>query len=386
MAIDFALTDEQLAMQALARDFASSEMRSRAADADEREELPGEVIEKAAAVGLTSLGIPSEYGGAGLDPVSMAVVSEELFWGDAGMATSIEANQLAIEPLLIAGTDEQKREFVPRLTDPTHPTLAALALTEPGAGSDVAGLRTTATRDGSDYVLNGTKTFITNGGIAELYTVWATVDRNLGYRGIVGFVVEGSSPGLSQGAKYKKHGIRSSHTAEVIFDEVHVPENNRLGEEGEGFLIIMQTLDHTRAGIAAGAVGIARAAFEAALAYAKDRNAFGKPLIAQQAISFMLADMATKVHAGRQLYLYAAWKGARGEPNSLESSMAKAYCGDIAMEVALDAVQIHGGYGYMREYPVERYLRDAKIMQIYEGTQQIQRLVIAGNLMNVTTA
>lgn len=386
MPIDFVPTDEQLAMQTLARDFAEREMRPRAADADEREELPWEVVARAAEIGLTGFGVPEEYGGRGLDAVSMSLVSEEMFWGDAGMATSIEASQLAIEPLLIEGTELQKKEFLPRLCDPDHPALAAFALTEQGTGSDVAALRTTARRDGDQYVINGEKMFISNGGIADFYTVWATLDRNAGYQGVVGFVVDGKSPGLSQGAKLRKHGIRSSHTAEVRFRDVVVPEANRIGEEGKGFSVIMETLNQSRAGVAAGAVGIARAAFEDALRYAKSRKAFGKPVIDQQAVSFMLADMATKIQAGRNLYLRAAWKAARGEPNSLESSIAKAFCGDIAMQVALDAVQIHGGYGYLREYPVERYLRDAKIMQIYEGTQQIQRVVIAGNLMTMTSA
>jgi alkylation response protein AidB-like acyl-CoA dehydrogenase len=386
MPIDFAPTDEQVAKQTLAHDFAEREMRPRAADADEREEMPWEVIARAAELGLTGFGVPEEYGGWGLDPVSMSLVSEEMFWGDAGMATSIEASQLAIEPLLIAGTDLQKKEFLPRLCDPDHPALAAFALTEQGTGSDVAALRTTARRDGDHYVINGEKMFISNGGIADFYTVWATLDRNAGYQGVVGFVVDGKSPGVSQGAKLRKHGIRSSHTAEVNFRDVVVPEENRIGEEGNGFSVIMETLNQSRAGVAAGAVGIARAAFEEALRYAKSRKAFGKRLIDQQAVSFMLADMATKIQAGRNLYLRAAWKAARGEPNSFESSIAKAYCGDIAVDVALDAVQIHGGYGYLREYPVERYLRDAKIMQIYEGTQQIQRVVIAGNLMTAQSA
>jgi alkylation response protein AidB-like acyl-CoA dehydrogenase len=385
LGIDFSLNEEQMEAQALARDFAINEMRPRAAEADEREELPWAVIEKAAEAGLTSFGVPRDHGGLGLDPIAMALFSEELFWGDAGMATSIEASQLAIEPLLIAGTEEQKKEFLPRLSDPVRPALAAFALTEQGTGSDVAALRTTARRDGDHYVVNGEKMFISNGGIADFYTVWATLDRNAGYQGVVGFVVDAKTPGISQGQKLKKHGIRSSHTAEVIFRDVVVPEKNRIGEEGKGFYVIMETLNQARAGVAAGAVGVARAAFEEALRYAKARKTFGKPLIAQQAVSFMLADMATKIQAGRNLYLHAAWKAARGEPNSLESSIAKAFCGDIAVEVALDAMQIHGGYGYLREYPVERYLRDAKIMQIYEGTQQIQRMVIAGSLMNATT-
>ena len=385
MTVDFTLTDDQREIQDLAHEFATSEMRPRARDADEREELPWEVVVKAAEAGLTSFGVPAEFGGGGLDPVSMALVSEELFWGDAGMATAIEANQLAIEPLLVAGSKEQKKEFLPRLCNPARPALAAFALTEQGTGSDVAALRTTAKRDGDHYVLNGNKMFITNGGIADFYTVWATVDRDAGYRGVVGFVVDAKTPGVSQGQKLKKHGIRSSHTAEVLFKDVIVPADNRIGDEGEGFYIIMETLNQSRAGVAAGAVGVARAAFEDALAYAKARKTFGQQLIAQQAISFMLADMAIKIQAGRNLYLRAAWKAAAGEPNSLESSIAKAYCGDIAVQVALDAVQVLGGYGYLREYPVERYLRDSKIMQIYEGTQQIQRIVIAGNLMNVTS-
>ncbi|MBI4261464.1 MAG: hypothetical protein HY658_12965 [Actinobacteria bacterium] len=211
--------------------------------------------------------------------------------------------------------------------------------------------------------------------------MWATVDREAGYQGIVGFVVDAATPGISQGQKLRKHGIRSSHTAEVVLSDVVVPVENRIGDEGQGFYVIMQTLDHSRAGVAAGAVGVARAAFEEALRYARERKAFRKPLIAHQAISFLLADMATRILAGRQLYLYAAWKASVGQPSSLESSIAKVFTGDMAVQVASDAMQILGGYGYMREFPVERYLRDARIMQIYEGTSQIQRVVIAGNLM-----
>jgi acyl-CoA dehydrogenase len=384
--VDFELTEEQKAICKTAHEFALNEMRPVALECDKEGKLPEELVKKAAAIGLTALAVPEEYNGGGMDQLTSAMVTEELFWGCAGIATSLGANNLAITPLLIAGNEDQKAKYLPRLCDPDDPKFAAFGLTEPGAGSDAASISTTATEEGDYYVLNGQKCFITNGGIADFYTIFATFDKSKKYGGIAGFIVERSYEGVSIGKKEDKMGIRASNTAEVILDNVKVPKENYMVPMGQGFYVVMQTLDLTRAGVAAASIGVARAAFEEALKYAKERVQFGKPIIAQQAISFMLADMAMKIEAGRRLYQFAAWKATKGLPVSLESSYAKAFCSDVCVEVTINAVQVHGGYGYMKEYLVEKLMRDAKIMQIYEGTSQIQRLVIAGNLMGVTDA
>jgi alkylation response protein AidB-like acyl-CoA dehydrogenase len=384
--LDFALTDEQRASIETAHDFALNELRPIAADCDRNGEFPGgPLLEKAARIGLTCYGIPEEYGGGGLDPLTGAMVTEELYWGCAGLATSVCANNLASAPILIAGTSEQKSRWLPRLCHEKEPKLAAFCLTEPEAGSDAASIKTTAVDEGDHYALNGQKCFITNGGISDIYTVFAKTPE-----GITGLIVGGDYDGVSMGKHEDKMGIRASHTAEVFFEDVKVPKEDVLGSPGEGFTMVMLTLDQTRAGVAAGATGVARAAFEEALAYAKERVQFGKPIIANQAISFMLADMLMDVEAGRRLYYYAGWLANRmvetGKPSrrlSVASSVAKAFCGDMAMRVTTNAVQIMGGYGYMKDYPAEKYMRDAKIMQIYEGTSQIQRVVIAANLMGI---
>jgi len=389
--VDFDLSDEQKAAVEMAHDFALNELRPIAEEADRKGEFPKDLImKKACDAGFTSSGISDEYGGGGLDPLTSAMVMEELFWGDAGLATSIGANNLATAPIMIAGTDEQKQKWLPRLCT-GEGKLAAFALTEPEAGSDVAAIKTTAKDEGDHWVLNGQKCFITNGGIADVYTVFANTDPEQGYRGLAGFIVGGDYEGLSMGKHEDKMGIRASHTAEVFLDNVKVPKEDLLGDIGKAFYYVMWTLDQTRAGVAAGAVGIARAAFEEALEYAKQRVQFGEPIIMKQAVAFMLTDMLMKIEAGRRLYYYAGWlatqaaegdKAARAKlPTS--SSIAKAYCGDMAMEVTTNAVQVMGGSGYMKDYPVEKYMRDAKIMQIYEGTAQIQRVVIATNLMGM---
>ena len=383
--IDYDLTDEQRASVDMAHDFALNELRPIAAEWDVKGEFPSDVIlKKACDAGLTTAGIPDEYGGGGLDPLTSAMVFEELFWGCAGLATSIGANNLAVAPILIAGSDDQKKRWLPRLCT-GEPKLAAFALTEPEAGSNVAGLKTTAKDEGDHYVINGQKCFITNGGISEVYTVFAVTEN-----GISSFIVGGDYEGLTMGKHEDKMGIRASHTAEVFLDNVKVPKEDLMGKEGGGFITIMQTLDQTRAGVAAGAVGVARAAFEEALAYAKERKQFDQPILSYQGISFKLADMLMKIEAGRRLYYYAGWlatkmaeTGKFSRRLSLASSIAKAFCGDMAMEVTTDAVQVLGGYGYMKDYPVEKYMRDAKIMQIYEGTAEIQRYTIAANLMGV---
>jgi len=321
---------------------------------------------------------PEAYGGGGMTSVlTGCVVAEELAWGCLGVATAIIGAGLAAVPILLAGSEEQKSRYIPRFCDPEKVYLGAFALTEPEAGSDAASIRTSAVRKGDRYVLNGQKRFITHGGIADLYVIFATVDRSLGHRGITAFIVEGDAPGLSAGKKEKKMGMRASHTGDVILEDVEVPVENRLGEEGEGFYIAMKAFEHTRPIVAACAVGVARAAYEYALQYAQERVQFGKPIIAKQAVRFMLADMAMEIDAARLLTWRAAWRVDQGLPANIQASMAKAYAADMAMRVTTDAVQILGGYGYMREYPVEKWMRDAKVLQIVEGTSQIQRVIIS---------
>ncbi len=389
--VEFELSDEQKAAVDMAHDFALNELRPIAAEWDVKGEFPRDLIlKKACAAGLTSAGIPEEYGGGGLDSLTSAMVMEELFWGCAGLATSIGANNLASAPILIAGTEEQKQKWLPQLCT-GEGKLAGFALTEPEAGSDVASIKTTAKDAGDHWLLNGQKCFITNGGISAVYTVFANTNPEKGYKGLAGFIVGGDYEGVTMGKHEDKMGIRASHTAEIFFDNVKVPKGDQLGDIGKAFYIVMQTLDATRAGVAAAAVGVARAAFEEALNYAKQRVQFGQPIIMNQGVSFMLTDMLIGIEAGRRLYYYAGWlasRAAEGDKSAMAkvpmaSSIAKAFCGDMAMKVTTDAVQVMGGYGYMKDYPVEKYMRDAKIMQIYEGTAQIQRVVMAANLMGM---
>jgi alkylation response protein AidB-like acyl-CoA dehydrogenase len=382
--VDFELNEEQKAAVKMAHDFALNEMRPVALECDKEGKVPEGLVKKAAAAGLTAMGIPDEYGGGGLDQITASMVSEELSWGCAGIATTLGANSLATTPMVIAANEEQKKEYFPRLCDPDDPKFAAFCLTEPGAGSDAAALSTIIEEKDDHYLLNGQKCFITNGGIADFYSVFCTFDKEKKYGGIGAIIVERSYDGVSVGKHEDKMGIRASDTSEVIFDNVKVPKENLFVPMGQGFYNVMTTLDLTRASVAALATGVARAAFEEALKYSKERVQFGRPIIAQQSINFMLAEMAMKIEAGRRLYQLAAWKAWKGLPCSLESSYAKAFCGDVCMEVTVNAVQVHGGYGYMKEYLVEKLMRDAKIMQIYEGTAQIQRLVIGANLMGVT--
>jgi acyl-CoA dehydrogenase len=378
--IDFSLTEEQKALQKMARDFAQNEMAPLAAEYDESGEFPWPIIRKAHELGLINITIPEEYGGMGGTAIEDCIIAEEIFAGCAGMGSSMLANNLANMPIILAGTHEQKERFLTPLVD--EPMMAAFCLTEPGAGSDVANLRTAIAKDGDDYVLNGTKMFITNGGVAEQHVVFASFEpgkRN--YRAFCAFVVPRDTLGVSVGKKENKMGHRASNTTEVIFENARVPKENLLGREGEGFKIAMMTLDKARAAIAACSVGIARAAFEAARDYAKERQTFGKPLAAHQAIQFMLADMVIKIETARLMCWKAAWLADNDLPNNLESSIAKCYATDMCMDVTTDAVQILGGYGYSKEYPVEKYMRDAKLMQIYEGANQIQRMVIARNIL-----
>jgi len=373
--ISFSLSDEQRALRDLAREFAGREIRTVAAAYDERSQHPADVIAKAHEVGLMNPHIPEELGGPGLSAFEQILIGEELAWGCSGIATSIVANILGSLPVLLAGTDEQRREWLSPLL--AEPLLCSFGLTEPGAGSDVSAIQSTATRDGGDYVLNGSKMFITNAGEAAWFVIFASTDRSAGHRGLSAFLVPADSNGVVVEEHLDKLGQRATDTSALAFQDVRVPAANRLGEEGEGFKIAMRTLDLTRPGTAAGAVGVARAAFEHAVEYAKTRVQFGQPIAINQGVNFLVADMAAEIEAARLLTWQAAWLIDQGERATLQSSYAKRFAADTAMKVATDAVQIFGGYGYMKEYPVEKLLRDAKLFQIYEGTSQIQRLVIA---------
>ncbi len=377
--VDFQLTEEQEAVRRLAREFAVNEMRPVARQYDESESFPWPVIEKAHALGLLNSIIPEAYGGVGADKLTECLIAEELFYGCAGMGTSMLANDLFLTPIILAGNEEQKRWILPLFLE--KPIMGAFCLTEPEAGSDAASLRTRAIREGDSYILNGTKQFITNGSVASFYVVFATVNPELRHRGITAFIVPRETPGISIGKVEHKMGQRASDTAQVVFENVRVPADYRLGEEGEGWRIAMLTLDASRPGVAASAVGLAQAAFDDARQYALERKQFGQPIAHFQAIQFMLADMAIKIETARLAVWKAAWLWDQGQPSALASSIAKAYATDIAMQVTTDAVQILGGYGYTREFMVEKYMRDAKLMQIYEGTNQIQRLVIARHVL-----
>jgi len=372
--IDFSLTDEQKALRELAHDFAEKEIRPVAWEYDRDSTWPRAIIEKAWEVGLMNPQIPAEYGGAGASSIDGVLIEEELGWGCSGIGTSISCNGLASAPVLLGGSEQVKKTYLVMLTE--APNLASFCLTEPGAGSDVSGMRTRAVKRGDKYVINGSKTFITNGGYADWYTVYAKTDPEAGRRGISAFVVPRNA-GVVVDKHEDKMGQRASNTATITFNDIEVPAANLLGEENHGFKLAMMTLDHTRPGVAAMAVGIARAAFEFAVEYSKERVQFGVPIAMHQAIQFLIADMATKVHVAR----LASWDSAvlldQGKRNTLESSHAKRFAADTAMEVTTDAVQVYGGYGFIKDYPVEKLMRDAKIMQLYEGTSQIQRLVIA---------
>lgn len=363
----------------MARDFAEKEIMPVAAEYDEQEKFPFAVLQKMWETGLVNYSVPEELGGAGLDTFTSCLVTEELGRACAGIATTASANSLAFYPILLAGTEEQQKRLLPPIT--TQGKFASFCLTEPNAGSDAASVATTAKTVDGGYELNGSKCFITNGDVADLFVVFATVDRSKGLKGLTAFAVP-KTEGISTGKKEIKLGIRASSTVVVNFDNVFVPKENVLGAEGQGFRVAMQTLDTSRPMIGALSVGVARGAYETALKYAKERVQFGQPIANFQMIQAMLADMATRIDAARLLVWRAADMVDKKEGLfAKESAMAKLFASDTAMEVTTDAVQIMGGYGYSREYPVEKYMRDAKIMQIYEGTNQIQRLVIAGNIL-----
>ena len=319
--------------------------------------------------------VPQEYGGLGLGVLEGCIITEEFAYGCTGIATAMEANTLAAAPIIVAGTDEQKKEFLGRLT--AEPKFAAYCVTEPGAGSDVTGIRTLAKKVGTDYIINGAKMWITNASVADWYFVLAYTDPSQKHRGMSGFAIPADAPGITVGKKEWNLGQRASDTRGITFEDVKVPEKWRIGQEGQGFKIAMSAFDHTRPAVSAGAVGLARRAMDEAIQYAQTRKSFGQPIAAFQSISFMIADMAKDIEAARLLVHKAAWMIDRGDRNTKWAAMAKAFAADVVMKVATDAVQVFGGYGYSEEYPVEKLMRDAKIYQIYEGTSQIQRLIIA---------
>lgn len=375
MKMNFKLTEEHEMIRKMVRDFALNEVAPTAAERDEEERFDMDIFNKMAELGLTGIPWPEEYGGIGSDYLAYCIAIEELSRVCASVGVTLSAHtSLAGWPVYKFGTEEQKQKYLRPMAQGEK--IGAYGLTEPGSGSDAGGMRTNAKQVGDNYVLNGSKIFITNGGIADIYVVFAVTDPT-SKKGMSAFIVESTFPGFSVGKKEKKLGIRSSPTTEIIFEDCIVPKENLLGEEGDGFKIAMMTLDGGRNGIAAQAVGIAQGALDAAVDYSKERVQFGKPIAAQQGIGFKLADMATNVEAARLLTYQAAWLESEGVPYGKESAMSKLFAGDTAMKVTTEAVQVFGGYGYTKDYPVERYMRDAKITQIYEGTQEIQKLVIS---------
>jgi len=373
--ISFSLTEEQKALQDMAREFAEKEMRPNAAKYDKGEEFSEDVMKKAFEVGFLACTIPKEYGGGGLSDIDTVIISEELAAGCAGMYTTMMVNALAYTPIILFGTDEQKKKFLTPHTEKM--SFASFCLTEREAGSDASSLKTRAKKVGNEYIINGSKCFISNGGIASQYVVFANSNPEKGTRGLSAFVVPREAPGLTVGKEEDKMGHRASNTVELSFEDVKIPEGNLLGKEGIGFIIAMRTLDKTRAPVGSAGVGVARAALEYAIEYAKTRIQFGKPIALFQNTAFKIAQMAMEINAARHLVWHAAWLLDEGKPCGKESAMAKTYGSDVAMKVTTECVQILGGYGYMKDYPMEKLMRDAKLLQIYEGTNEIQRLVIS---------
>ncbi len=382
--MDYFLTDEQRMIKDLARRITEEKIIPARAELDEKEEFPWEILKILAESDLFGLYVPEEYGGFGMGCFENCLVMEELSRGCCGVSVSYAASALGAYPILLFGSDEQKKKYLPDVAKGTK--LAAFGLTEANAGSDAGGIQTNAVREGDYYILNGTKQWITNGGEAEIYTIIALTDKSKGARGASAFIVEKGIPGFSFGKKEKKLGIRASATRELIFENCKIPAENLIGKEGLGFIVAMKTLDVTRPGIGAQAVGLAAGALEATLNYSRQRVQFGQSISSFQAIQHMLADMATEIEAARALvYQVAKSIDAGAKDVSKISAMAKVFASDVAMKITVDAVQIFGGYGYMREYPVEKMMRDAKIIQIYEGTNQIQRNVIALQLIKEST-
>jgi acyl-CoA dehydrogenase len=375
----FEMTPEQSQLKELARKFAADEIIPVAAKCDEEERFPEEVCRKAWQLGLMNLEVPKDFGGAGLGVLDAVLILEELNYGCAGITNALAANGLATVPLLVAGNDEQRKRYLGQLANEF--SFAAFCTTEPGAGSDVAGLSTTYRKVGDEYVLNGAKHFISNGTMASWYAVFATKDKALKHKGVSCFVFSADLPGIKKTRMHNKLGQRAADTGEVVLEDVVVPRQALVGAEGDGFRIAMQTFDRTRPEIGAIAIGISQRALDEATRYALERHQFGQPIANFQAIQFMLADMAIEIEAMRLLTYKAGWTIDQGAPASIVSSYAKAFGADATMRITIDAVQVFGGYGYMKEYPVEKLMRDAKLLQIYEGTSQIQRLVIARNLL-----
>jgi butyryl-CoA dehydrogenase len=374
--MDFQLTEEQKMFQSMVRDFANNVVKPEAARIDEEGKYPAGIIKKAAELGIFGITIDEKYGGSGGDYLSMTLCSEELARASAGVATIFLANlSLACYPIYKFGTEEQKKKYVTPIAKGEK--ICCFALTEPGAGSDAAAMQTTATRDGDNFVLNGNKIFITNGAEASIAVVFATEDKSKGNKGISAFIVESNTPGYSVGKLEHKMGIHGSSTTELIFENCRIPKANQLGESGRGLRYALESIDSSRVTVGAQALGISQAAFDDAISYAQTRVQFGKPLAQHQAIQWMLADMATQIDAARMLVYRAAWLKDQGLPYMKESAMAKLYAAEISSFVTNKAMQIHGGYGYCRDYPMERYLRDAKITEIYEGTSEMQRMTIA---------
>ncbi len=378
--MNFDLNETHLMIKETARKFAEEELAKNAAERDEKEEFPFEAVKKLAELGFMGMMVPEKYGGAGLDTISYVLAMEEISRVDAscGVIMSVN-NSLVCHGLYEWGTEEQKQKYLIQLA--TGKLLGAFALSEPEAGSDASNQKTTADKSGNEYILNGTKNFITNGANADIVLVMAATDKTKGPHGISTFIVEKNTPGFSIAKKEKKLGIRSSDTVSLAFQDCRVPASNRIGEEGFGFKFAMKTLDGGRIGIAAQALGIAQACLDASISYSKERKAFGKYISEFQAIQFKIADMATRVEAARLLTLKAAFLKDSNKPYGITSAMAKLYASETAVYSALEAVQIHGGYGYIKEYNVERYLRDAKITEIYEGTSEVQKIVISRSLL-----
>lgn len=382
--LNFSLSDDQKQLQELAKKFTREEIIPKAAHYDKTGDYPREIAKKAWEIGLMNTHTPQDYGGLGLGVLEGCIITEELAYGCTGIATVMEANTLASAPIILAGTHEQKKEFLGRLI--AEPLFAAYCVTEPEAGSDVSGIRTTAKKVGSEYVINGSKMWITNASVANWYFVLAYTDITQKHRGMSGFIVPADSRGITVGKKEWNMGQRASDTRGITFEDVHIPEKYRLGREGDGFKIAMNAFDHTRPPVSSGAVGLARRAMEESIQYALSRKTFGLPIAHHQAVSFMIADMAKDIEAARLLVQKAAWMIDQGQRNTRFAAIAKAFAADTAMRVATDAVQIFGGYGYSEEYPVEKLMRDAKIYQIYEGTSQIQRVIISKEIFERSLA
>jgi len=375
----FGYTEEQKLISDTVRKFSLNEIRPVAAKYDQSGEFPIELMKQAFELGFMSELIPEADGGLGMKVLDSCIITEQLAYGCSGIATSVMVNNLGLLPIILGGTEEQKKKYLPRCAEEF--TLVAFGLTEPGAGSDAAAVSTTAVRDGDDYILNGTKRFITNAGYADIYTVLAVTDKSERYKGKTAFIVEKDMPGVSVGKKEDKMGQRASDTCEIIFENARIPAENIIGSEGDGFGIFMRTLDFSRPMIGASATGLAQSALEHAIQYAQERKQFGKPIASFQGIQFMLAEMARDIEAARLLTYQAAWRVDEGLKGSKQSSISKLFATDAAMRITTDAVQIYGGYGFIKEYPVEKLMRDAKILQIYEGTNQIQRVVIAREIL-----